>query len=328
MSNLPEHSTNPAPCHAPVAGSAHALGVDLGGTKIEAVLLRPGPWTAATLEQAVLLRKRVPTPRPHGYEAIVAAVCGLVRELLALVPEHAPCTVGLGIPGSVDSRSGLVRNANTTVLIGRPLQQDVVTALGRPVSVENDADCFTLAEARCGAGQGHGLVFGVIMGTGCGGGISIGGRIRRGPHNIAGEWGHMVLSPHGAPCYCGKRGCVETMLSGSGVERDVLRRHGRRLSMPEIRALAQDGDPQCRQAMERFLDDFGRCLGAVVSLLDPDCIVLGGGLSSIPELYTTGQDRLRHYAFHDQLETPLLQNRLGDSAGVFGAALIGAGGET
>ncbi|KAB0665176.1 ROK family protein [Oryzomonas japonica] len=291
------------------------IGIDLGGTKTEALLLAP--------DGTVLFRERRATPLDRGYPAVVATVTTAIREAMALVPAGAPCTVGIGIPGSSDERTGLVRNANSTCLIGKPLQGDLERQLGRAVALCNDADCFTLAECRQGAGQGYGLVFGVIMGTGCGGGICIDGRVRQGPHRIAGEWGHLSVDPAGAACYCGNRGCVETKISGSGVEAAFAREYGERLTMERIVAGAREGEPRCCAAFERFLDDFGRCLGGLISILDPDAVVLGGGLSNIVELYTTGIERVRRSAFHDDLATPILKNRLGDSAGVFGAAWIG-----
>ena len=290
------------------------IGIDLGGTKTEALLLSP--------DGTVMLRERRATPLDQGYRAVVAAVAETIREALARVPAGAPRTVGIGIPGSSDERTGLVRNANSTCLNGKFLQVDLEQELGRAVALCNDADCFTLAECRRGAGQGYGLVFGVIMGTGCGGGICIDGRVRQGPHRISGEWGHLSVDPDGAACYCGNRGCVETKISGSGVEAAFARDYGERLSMERIVAGARLGEPRCRAAFERFLDDFGRCLGGLISILDPDAVVLGGGLSNISELYATGIERVRRYAFHDDLTTPVLKNRLGDSAGVFGAAWI------
>jgi len=271
----------------------------------------------------VVERWRRPTPVALGYRGIVEGVAAMVRQALSRLPGEEECAVGVGIPGSVDYLTGLVRNANSTCLIGMPLRQDLEALLGRPVGVRNDADCFTLAECRQGAGVGYGLVFGVIMGTGCGGGICIDGEVREGPHRICGEWGHFAVDPLGAECYCGKRGCVETKISGSGVEAAFLRENGVALSMEEIVAGARRGDHLCRRAFDRFLDDFGRCLGGVISILDPDAVVLGGGLSNIEELYSRGVERVRHYAFHNDLRTPVLKHALGDSAGVFGAAMIG-----
>ncbi|MCM0080350.1 ROK family protein [Geomonas sp. Red32] len=295
---------------------SYSIGIDLGGTKTESVLLAP--------DGSVLLRKRRATPLEDGYHAIVSSVAGMVAEAAAEVPAGSPHTVGIGIPGSVDAANGLVRNANSVCLIGRPLQADLEGLLGRPVKLRNDADCFTMAECRMGAAAGYRLVFGVIMGTGCGGAIYLDGEVREGPHRICGEWGHVSVDPLGAPCYCGNRGCVETKISGSGVERAFFERYGERLRMDQIVEGARSGESRCHAAFGTFLDDFGRCLGGLISILDPDAVVLGGGLSNIDELYSTGFERVRQYAFHDRLQTPLLKNKLGDSAGVFGAAWIGA----
>lgn len=294
-----------------------AIGVDLGGTKTEVILLSP--------RDEILWRQRVPTPLGAGYAAIVRQVSQLVQEAVRRLPEVAPYTVGIGIPGSLDAENGRVRNANSTCLIGNPLQTDLEQLLGQRVRVRNDADCFTLAECRAGAGQGYGLVFGIIMGTGCGGGFCIDGAVREGPHRIAGEWGHFTVDPQGAACYCGNRGCVETLISGSGVEAAFRRQFGEELAMAEIVVRARDGEIRCREAFDRFLDAFGRCVGGLISILDPDAVVLGGGLSNIDELYTVGVERVRAYAFHDALRTPIMRHRLGDSAGVFGAAWFGRG---
>jgi len=296
----------------------YRVGIDLGGTKIEAVLLDPG--------DAVVSRERRATPLAEGYHAVLASVAVMARDAACLVPPGRRYSVGIGIPGSVDAVTGLVRNANSVCLIGRPFATDLERMLGRPVGVRNDADCFTLAECRAGAGSLSGLVFGVIMGTGCGGGICLDGVVREGPHRICGEWGHLSVDPLGATCYCGNRGCVETKISGSGVEAEFLDRYGESLGMDRIVAGARNGEPRCRAAFDTFLDDFGRCLGGVISILDPDAVVLGGGLSNIDELYAVGLDRARGHAFHDDLRTPVLRNRLGDSAGVFGAAWIGREG--
>jgi len=293
----------------------YRIGIDLGGTKTEAVLLDPG--------NATVMRKRQATPLAEGYRAVLESVVVMVHDAAALVPSGASYSVGIGIPGSIDGATGLVRNANSVCLIGRPFQADLEGLLGREIGVRNDADCFTLAECRAGAGAGYGMVFGVIMGTGCGGGICLDGVVREGPHRICGEWGHFSVDPLGAPCYCGNRGCVETKISGSGVEAAYLARYGESLGMDRIVAGARKGEPRCRAAFDTFLDDFGRCLSGVISLLDPDAVVLGGGLSNIDELYCEGMERVRHYAFHGDLRTPVLSNRLGDSAGVFGAAWSG-----
>lgn len=293
----------------------YRIGIDLGGTKTEALLLDPAG--------AVVMRERRSTPLAVGYRVVVESVAALVRDAAALVPSGRRYSIGVGIPGSADAVTGLVRNANSVCLIGEPFPADLEKLLGLRVAVRNDADCFTLAESRLGAGAGHGLVFGVIMGTGCGGGIAINGEVREGPHRISGEWGHFSVDPSGTACYCGNRGCVETKISGSGVERAFLARYGESLNMDGIVAGAREGEPRCREAFDAFLDDFGRCLGGVISILDPDLVVLGGGLSNIDELYREGYQRVRRYAFHENLRTPVVKNKLGDSAGVFGAAWIG-----
>lgn len=298
--------------------STSAIGIDLGGTKTESIVLTP--------DGEVLWRQRQPTPRSAGYVAVLELVAAMICEAAAQLPVGASPTVGIGIPGSIDARSDLVRNANTTCLIGHPLRRDIEQLIGCSVRVRNDADCFTLAECRSGAGRGYGLVFGVIMGTGCGGGICINGVVREGPHRIAGEWGHFSVDREGAQCYCGNRGCVETLISGSGVETFHLREYGNKLSMRGIVEGARSGEKRCLDTFDRFLDDFGRCLGGLISILDPDAVVLGGGLSNIDELYTVGMERVKKYAFHDNLRTPILKNRLGDSAGVFGAAWTGQSG--
>jgi fructokinase len=290
----------------------YRIGIDLGGTKTESVLLGP--------DGSVLLRERRPTPIASGYDAILLCVAEMVRDASAGVPTGKRYTVGVGIPGSIDEVTGLVRNANSLCLIGHSLQADLEEILGRVIRVRNDADCFTMAECRNGAGVGYGLVFGVIMGTGCGGGIWINGDVREGPHRICGEWGHMSVDPQGVECFCGNRGCVETKISGSGVEAAHHRRFGDRLRMDEIVAGARSGDPGCVTTFQQFLDDFGRSLGGIICVLDPDAVVLGGGLSNIDELYSAGVERVRRYVFHNDLRTPILKNKLGDSAGVFGAA--------
>jgi fructokinase len=297
----------------------YRLGIDLGGTKIEGVLVDPAG--------SVLYRNRIPTPRRpdavEEYAGILDAVADLIEQAGSQRPPSSSCTVGVGIPGAIDAETGLVQNANTTSLIGKPLQQDLETRLERPVGMENDANCFTVAESLQGAGRGYGLVFGIIMGTGCGGGLCIDGKLHRGRHLIAGEWGHFSVDPHGARCYCGNPGCVETKISGGGVEKNCQRKFGRQLTMHQITQGYRDGDPACGAIFEEFLEDYGRCLGGLISLLDPDAVILGGGLSNIKELYTLGLARIRRYAFHRHIETPILKNRLGDSAGVFGAAWIG-----
>lgn len=300
--------------------SHYHMGIDLGGTKIESVLL--------DAEGIIHHQKRIPTPRlktdcESEYHCIVNAVVDLIEETRVHVPKASACSVGVGIPGTINPKTQRVQNANTTSLIGQPFQKDLEDRLGRPIGMENDANCFTLAEALQGSGKGYPMVFGIIMGTGCGGGLSINGRLHSGRHLIAGEWGHFCVDPKGANCYCGNPGCVETKISGGGVEKNYRARYGRCLTMKQITQGYRNGDAACRSIFEQFLEDYGRCLGGLISILDPDAVVLGGGLSNIAELYTIGMKRVRRYAFHEHIETPVLKNKLGDSAGVFGAAWIG-----
>lgn len=292
------------------------IGIDLGGTKTEVIALDP--------DEGVLFRKRMPTPGREGYGPILQCIFYLIEEARAHIPSRSLHTIGIGIPGSIAAETNTVQNANTTCLIGKPLLKDIERELGCSVVVENDANCFTLAECRAGAAQGYGLVFGIIMGTGCGGGMCINGTVRPGPHHIAGEWGHYSVDPNGASCYCGNRGCVETKISGGGVEAAFYARCGRIISMQSILQGYRSGDADCVDAFNHFIDDFGRCLGGLISILDPDAVVLGGGLSNIDELYSLGAERVKKYVFCKNLKTPILRNQLGDSAGVFGAAWVGA----
>jgi fructokinase len=287
------------------------IGVDLGGTKIEGVVL--------DADLAPLVRTRVPTRRERGYDHIVDAVAGLVA---ALVPHAPDAQIGIGTPGSPSARDGTLKNSNTTCLNGRPLHADLEARLGRPVRLENDANCFALAEARGGAGRGHRVVFGVILGTGVGGGIVIDGRLWPGPQHIAGEWGHHAVDPAGPPCYCGQRGCVETLVSGPAVEAGYRAAGGPPLSAEEIVARAGGGEACAAAVVERWLAHVGRALANVIAILDPDVVVLGGGLSNVSALYDRGRDAVARVVFNDELRTPIVRNQLGDSAGVIGAALL------
>lgn len=260
------------------------------------------------------MRRRVPTEAAQGYDHIVAQIARVIDEASSEVGER-PSRIGVGTPGSADPRTGLMRNANTTCLIGRPLPKDLEARLGVPVRVANDANCFALAEATLGAAKGFDVVFGVIMGTGVGGGIVVGGKALDGASGIAGEWGHNVLDPQGEPCYCGKRGCVETVLSGPALERWHVRQTGVKRSLKEI---AGENGP----TVDHLCEQFGRALSVVVNVLDPDAIVLGGGVSNLDRLYTDGAAALRSSVFHDDYRPNVLRPKLGDSAGVFGAAML------
>jgi fructokinase len=296
---------------------AMRIGVDLGGTKIEAIALDAAGRT--------LLRRRVPTPR-EDYAKTVRAMADLVTAFEAQLGQTG--TVGVGIPGAISPATGLVKNANSTWLIGRALDRDLAEALGREVRLANDANCFALSEATDGAGAGARVVFGVILGTGCGGGIVVGGRPLTGPNAIAGEWGHnplpwpQVSEWPGPPCYCGKKGCIETFLSGTGLARDYRETTGRELWGPDIAAQADAGDAAAGEVMARYEDRLARALATVLNVLDPDVVVLGGGMSNIARLYTRVPRLWSAWGFSDRLDTKLVPPQHGDSSGVRGAAWL------
>ncbi len=293
------------------------IGIDLGGTKTLGVALdRDG---------AVRASKRVDTPK-HAYEAIVAALVDIVGALEASVGER--CTVGVGMPGCLSPATGLVKGANTVVLNGRPLDRDLARALGRPVRVENDANCFALSEASDGAAAGASVVFGVIVGTGTGGGVVVDGRALRGANAIAGEWGHNPLpwpgddERPGPECYCGRRGCIETFLSGPGLAADHLRATGQALDAAAIAARADAGDADCLATLARYADRMARSLATVINVLDPDVIVLGGGVSNVTRLYASVPAAWGRYVFSDVVRTRLARAKHGDASGVRGAAWL------
>ncbi len=290
------------------------FGIDLGGTKIEGVIL-----DAAGGE---LFRERVPTDQ-SSYDALLDGIERLYRRM-ADAAGGAAHTLGIGTPGAISPRTGLLKNApNTACLIGRPVARDLRARLGRGFAIDNDANCFALAEALHGAGRGKRVVFGVILGTGCGGGIVIDGRVHRGLQAIAGEWGHMVIDPRGPLCASGHRGCVEAFISGAGLERRHADRHGERKSAAEIAAAWRRGEAPATATMDEFFAHFGQALANLIDVLDPDIVVLGGGFSNVDELYTRGVEEVAKRVFSDALETPIVKHALGDSAGVIGAALIG-----
>jgi fructokinase len=297
--------------------AAFRIGVDLGGTKIEAAALdRSG---------TVRCRRRVATPS-GDYRATITAIADLVSGIEREI--GAAATVGVGMPGAISPLTGLVKNANSTWLIGRPLRRDLETALKRPTRLANDANCFTLSEATDGAAAGLDTVFGVILGTGVGGGVAVSGRVLVGANAIAGEWGHTPLpwpaadEIPGPPCYCGRRGCIETFLSGPGLAADHRRHTGQDLSAVAIAAAAERGDPLSRATLERYMERFARALAVVIDLFDPDAIVLGGGLSAIAMLYDRIPLLWSQWIFSDAVSTRLLRPRHGDSSGVRGAAWL------
>lgn len=308
----------------------YRIGIDLGGTKTE---------IAALHGNRTVDRFRRPTPRDEGYDAIVDNITAMVGDLRKKNPQFEGAPVGMGIPGILDQVSGLVMNANTTILIDRPLRSDLEAKLNQKVHIANDANCFALAEAKAGAGKNYRFIFGVIMGTGCGGAIVIDGQSHDGPHGIAGEWGHFSIDPSGPQCWCGNRGCIETLISGSAIENryahavagtdfrkdptaDSSHSHAGFTRAPDIIKKMRDGEETARKVFDEFLEDFGRALGGLISVLDPDAVVLGGGMSNVDELYTAGIEKVKKYAFHKSIDTPVLKNELGDSSGVFGAAYL------
>ncbi|HEX3233534.1 MAG TPA: ROK family protein [Gemmatimonadales bacterium] len=293
------------------------IGIDLGGTKIEGIGL--------DADRPVAIRRRVPTPR--DYARTLETIARLVAEIEADAGRTG--SVGVGIPGVVSRATGVVKNANSTWLNGRPLLADLEARLSRPIRVANDANCFTLSEAIDGAGRGFEAVFGVILGTGVGGGIAIRHRIHEGPNQIAGEWGHTPLpwmtdeERATAPsCYCGKTGCVETFLSGPGFERDHARLSGIERSSQEIVRAAAAADPHALRALERYGDRLARALAVLIDMLDPDVVVLGGGMSNLPGLPSAASERLLRYVFSDTVLTKVVRNVHGDSSGVRGAAWL------
>jgi len=294
--------------------SHHRIGIDLGGSKIEIAVLGP--------DGAETWRQRVRTPL--GYQDTVTALTGLVHACESRLGVTA--TVGIGIPGVISPATGLVKNANSIALNGHRFDRDISQSLGREVRVENDANCFALSEATDGAGAGFDVVFGVILGTGCGGGIVMHGQAHQGPHRVAGEWGHTPLPwPRGVElpgnlCWCGKYGCLETYVAGPGLARDCDGPGAHDASGLPDRAAA--GEHQAAEAIARHADRLARGLAVVVNLLDPDAIVLGGGLSNMDHLYTELPRLIPTYAFSDVIATPILRNRHGDSSGVRGAAWL------
>ncbi|HMD63602.1 MAG TPA: ROK family protein [Stellaceae bacterium] len=293
------------------------IGIDLGGTKIEGA--------AVDASGSVRFRRRVVTPA-QDYRATIDAIIALIRTIEQEIGTTAP--VGIGIPGAISPTTGLVKNANSTWLIGRPLQHDIETALGRPTRLANDANCFALSEATDGAGAAMETVFGVILGTGVGGGIAIRRQILVGANAIAGEWGHNPLpwpTPDevpGPPCWCGRSGCLETFLSGPALAMDHHRHSGQTLTAPEIAEAAAARDPECRATLARYMHRLARGLASVINLIDPGAIVLGGGLSGISTLYEQVPRLWTRYIFSDRVVTPLLPPVHGASGGVRGAAWL------
>lgn len=293
------------------------IGIDLGGTKIEIVALGDN--------NQELIRERVPTPK-DDYEAIIRTIADLVRTVETRVGQKG--TIGIGTPGANSRATGLLKNSNSTCLNNRPLRADLEEALGCSIRMDNDANCFALSEALDGAAQSCDVVFGVIAGTGIGGGIVVNGKALKGINAIAGEWGHNPLPwPRddelpGPDCYCGKHGCIETYLSGPGMSKDHLRVIRTKLTPESILAGASRGDPACEATLQRYEDRMARALAHVINLIDPDIIVLGGGISNIWRLYENVPRLWGKYVFSDRVDTLLIQPKYGDASGVRGAAML------
>jgi fructokinase len=300
------------------APSAESLwGIDLGGTKVEgAVLDRNDPTRAA-------VRLRLPTGAEHGYKHVLGQIDAVVRALEDKCGCSRPGVIGIGTPGATDPPTGALKNSNSTCLNGRPLRDDLRNLLGVELRMANDANCFALAEATLGAARGEPVVMGLILGTGVGGGIVVDGHVLEGLHAIAGEWGHNPVRGETFPCYCGRIGCVETVISGTGLQRFHRETTGRDLRLEDIAALAAKGDPPATATLERLRQKFGEAIAAPINILDPHAIVIGGGVGNLDLLYSdeTRQAILAH-TLNPRLQTRILRPALGDSAGVFGAAML------
>lgn len=299
--------------------STSFFGIDLGGTKIEGVVLQTQP------ELKIIERLRLPTEAKLGYDHILRQIKTLVHTL-SDKSNAKPTKLGIGTPGIIDTDTQLIKNSNTLGLIDRPMKKDLEQLFGIPIRMANDANCFAIAETLHGSVKEHlsnpEVVFGVIMGTGVGSGIVVNGKVIQGKHGIGGEWGHNVLDESGPKCYCGKNGCVESFLSGPANELYYQKRSGQHLTMAEIYRLYLLNDPHAVATIERLLHYFGKAIATVINIIDPDAIVLGGGLGNLDILYTEGRKRVESYVFNYELKTLFLKPSLGDSAGVIGAALL------
>ncbi len=294
-------------------------GIDLGGTKIEGVVLR----MEGQLE--IIERLRIPTEAQEGYEHILGQIFKLIQQLSERTGSK-PHRIGMGTPGIIDKDTHLVKNCNTLGLMGRPMKLDLEKSLGIEFRIANDANCFAMAESLLGIVpeyvQQPEVVFGVIMGTGVGSGIVVNGKVIHGKHGIGGEWGHNILEDGGDLCYCGKRGCVEAFISGPACQKYYHKLTARNLTMAEIYQHYKDGEAEAIATIERLLHYYGKAMATVINIIDPDVVVLGGGLGNLDVLYDAGKEEVRKYIFNDELKTLFLKPKLGDSAGVIGAALL------
>ena len=306
--------------HQREANDGNLWGIDMGGTKIEGLILKAGD------QPEVVFRDRVPTEADQGYEHILAQVKKII-DLMEAFAGYKPQRVGFSTPGVLDPKLGTMKNCNTVAMNGQRMKDDLERILGLKVEMANDADCFALAEARYGVVKEQfpdaRIVFGVILGTGVGGGIVVDGRAIIGLQGIAGEWGHNFLDDSGGPCYCGKSGCVENVISGPALEKYYFKETGNRKPLKDIVALAESKvDPTAQKTMLRLIEFFGKGISVIINILDPDVIVIGGGVGNIDLLYDRGLDSIRKYVFNNRLDTPIVRPSLGDSAGVFGAAFL------
>lgn len=302
-----------------MSGDSLLWGIDLGGTKIEIALCDPARPAEA------LVRRRCDTGARLGYGHIISQIALLVSEAEKISGQSRPPRIGIGTPGAVDPETGQLKNSNTTCLNGRPLRDDLESSLGTEVAMANDANCFTLAEALWGAGRGEKVVLGLILGTGVGGGICIDGKVLNGLHGIAGEWGHNPIPGEDRLCYCGRRGCVETVIAGPSLERFYRESGGEDLRLPAIHQRAAGGEDLAIQTLARLREKFGQAIAAVINILDPDAIVVGGGVGNLPVFYEEPvREAIRPHLFNSGLKTKIQRPILGDSAGVFGAALLPA----
>ena len=308
-------STTPATLPA---NTTPRWGIDLGGTKIEGAIVDPAQSDRA------LWRLRVPTESERGYEHILRQIGSLVERLESISGLSRPPLIGFATPGAVEPATGVMKNCNTVCLNGRQLCDDLAASLRVDVRLANDANCFTLAEALLGAGRGRRVVIGLILGTGVGGGIVVDGRVLEGLHGIAGEWGHNPMRDEHTPCYCGRDGCVETVISGPALERFYRDRTGESARLEDIARRAGRGDAEAVATLQRLRDKFGEAIAAVINIIDPDAVVVGGGVGNIDALYDEQTRRaVQRHLFNPALRTEFLKPILGDSAGVFGASLLG-----
>ena len=294
------------------------LGIDLGGTKIEAIVLK------SRENPEEVIRHRVNTEEEKGYSQVISNIKSLVDYIESNI-KHKFSKLGIGTPGTIDPESGLLKNSNSQCLNGMPIQKDLSKVLNKSILIQNDANCFALAETLLGSVKDKHPnaknVFGIIMGTGVGGGVIIDGKTVYGSQGIGGEWGHTIVTDSGDECYCGKRGCVESVISGRALQIYYDKISGKKLKFEEIYAL-KDTDKHANETFKRLITHFGKGLSNVVNIIDPEVIVLGGGLSNIDELYSEGYNELKKYVFNPTFSTPILRPKLGDSAGVYGAALL------